>query len=127
MLAVETGFGGLFLFLFMPVSGGAMSSVIHAEAGSGYIVMLLAFATTFILAIPLYRNAPPAPTRKKKTTKQTDSPSLSEKNGITSSDGKQLYQCCQCGKIAERTEFYTIGAFGKDHLGTCHQCYDKFY
>lgn len=36
-------------------------------------------------------------------------------------------KCCQCLKLAKRTEFYIVGINGDDNLGVCHQCYDKYY
>lgn len=128
--------GGAFMLFFMPVSRNEGSQLIEAGCGFGYIVMLIAFAVTFFAAIPLYRenkNVQQSPTArgtkpffnsdKNKSTNHSVAP---KNNAANTSDIPDI-TCCQCGKTAKRTEFYTIGSYGNANLGVCHKCYEKIH
>lgn len=128
--------GGAFMLFFMPVSQNEGSQLIEAGCGSGYIVMLLAFAVTFFAAIPLYRknkNAKQSPTARGTNSffnndkNKSANNSIASKNNVANASDTPNITCCQCGKTANRTEFYTIGSYGKANLGVCHKCYEKLY
>lgn len=115
---------------------GMFSSLLDMRLSTGFYILLIAFIVLCCLGSAMKKEAeaettlpPTTYTYLSKNTKQTvnrDATNTPNAQTVDENDVQWL-TCCQCGKTAKRTEFYEINVNGNANLGTCHQCYDKFY
>lgn len=111
---------------------GSLSSLAGEEHfDTGCYILLIAFVVLFALGSAINKEAEDeasAPAVTRKAPPKDKQPAVSTPTAkATSENSAQILKCCQCGKTAQRTEFYAVGVNGTADLGICHQCYDKFY
>ena len=121
------GFGLGRLFIINRLSEqmlGFFSDLNEERFDIGFYFLLIAFFVLFCLGCALKTEDETSTSSATRTHLSKSAKQSADTKTVTDAP---MLTCCQCGKAANRTEFYQINVNGNANLGVCHQCYDKFY